>query len=113
MWPNGDPPPLLAVLIAELSLVDSDLIGGSGFLRLSRAGSDMFLTLSRIIWRIVFRNALRNSDVLQQINNLLFYFLVLVCWKTKLYCIIVVKYYVFFMVRDYSLKSVILVSDFV
>lgn len=28
------------------------------------AGMFMFLTLSRMIWRIVFRNALRNSDVL-------------------------------------------------
>lgn len=60
MWPSAGLPQCAALL----SLVDSDRCGGSGFLVCSSGGSDMFRTLSRMICRIVFRKALRNSDVL-------------------------------------------------
>ncbi len=40
------------------------LSGGSGRLTASRGGSDMFRTLSRMICRMVFRNAFRKSEVL-------------------------------------------------
>ena len=50
---------------ADDNLVDSDLIGGSGFRKLSTAGRDILRTLSRMICRIVFKKALRNSDVLK------------------------------------------------
>ena len=48
------------------------LSGGSGLRAASHGGSDMLRTLSRIIWRIVLRNAFRKSEVLEEKLGVLF-----------------------------------------
>ena len=74
----SSPPPMCS------SRVASDLSGGAGFtppppppprdavvpapaeVEVARGGMFMLRTDSRMIWRIVFRNALRNSPVLKE-----------------------------------------------